>query len=125
MDYNGVEHRGGRSSHPIWLERAPLLHTWDRAEAWLVQELISSYGIPCLVVSADPHFLFPGAIANGFQVMVALERVREAHRLLADHLRQGLKLLQGGRRREASGAEATNTAASRLRWRERPGDALE
>ena len=113
MDYNSVDH-SGETPQPVWLKRAPLLHTWDRAEAWLVRELIGSYGIRCQVASSDPHFLFPVAVASGYQVMVETERLAEARRLLADHLRQGMQVLPGGR--PPNGRTATVAGWTGGRW---------
>lgn len=73
--------------------------TWDRGEAWLVRQLMESYGIPCRFVSHVPHHLFPIAVDElaAIGIVVPDDRAHDARRLLAEHLRQGLRVLRGGR----------------------------
>jgi len=76
-----------------------LLRTWSDGEALLVRQLLGSYGIPCQVVSDVPHAVFPLSVdgLGEIRVFVPEVRVDEARRVLADHLRNGLELLDGGR----------------------------
>lgn len=74
--------------------------TWDRTEAYLIRQLIDSYGIPCQVVCDAPHRLFPVCVdeAAAYRVVVARPDLAGSRALLADHMRQGLRVLPGGRR---------------------------
>jgi len=79
-----------------------LVRTWSDGEAMLVRQLLASYGIPCQVVSDVPHAVFPLSIdgLGEIRILVAEVHADEAARVLADHLRNGLELLDGGKAEE-------------------------
>ncbi len=76
-----------------------LVRTWSDGEALLVRQLLESYGIPCQVVSDVPHAVFPLSVdgLGEIRILVPEARAEEAGRLLADHLRNGLELFDGGK----------------------------
>ena len=76
-----------------------LVRTWSDGEALLVRQLLQSYGIPCQVVSDVPHTVLPLSVdgLGEIRILVPEARADEAHRVLADHLRNGLELVDGGR----------------------------
>lgn len=78
---------------------ALLLRTWDDGEATLVRQLLASYGIPCQVVSDVPHTVLPIGVdgLGEVRILVAADHLESARALLAEHRRQGLSVLPGGR----------------------------
>jgi putative signal transducing protein len=76
-----------------------LVRTWSDGEALLVRQLLQSYGIPCQVVSDVPHTVLPLSVdgLGEIRILVPEARAEEARRVLADHLRNGLELVDGGR----------------------------
>jgi hypothetical protein len=77
-----------------------LLRTWNDGEAMMIKQLLATYGIPCQVVSDVPHTVLPISVdgLGEVRILVPGERLEEAKRLIAEHLRQGLELLDGGNR---------------------------
>ena len=75
-----------------------LVRTWSDGEAMLVRQLLQSYGIPCQVVSDVPHTVLPLSVdgLGEIRILVPEARAEEARRVLADHLRNGLELVDGG-----------------------------
>jgi hypothetical protein len=75
-----------------------LVRTWSDGEALLVRQLLSSYGIPCQVVSDVPHAVLPLSVdgLGEIRILVPATRLADAREILADHLRNGLELLAGG-----------------------------
>ena len=73
--------------------------TWSDGEAMMVRQLLASYGIPCQVVSDVPHSVLPLTVdgLGEIRIFVPASRFEEARSLLADHLRQGLEVLDGGK----------------------------
>ena len=76
-----------------------VVRTWSDGEALLVRQLLESYGIPSQVVSDVPHSLLPLSVdgLGEVRILVPANRVEEARSLLADHLRQGLEIVDGGK----------------------------
>ena len=76
-----------------------VVRTWSDGEALLVRQLLETYGIPCQVVSDVPHSLLPLSVdgLGEIRILVPATRVDEARSLLAEHLRQGLEILGGGK----------------------------
>ena len=76
-----------------------LVRTWNDGEAMMVRQLLETYGIPCQVVSDVPHTVLPLTIdgLGEIRILVPHDRLRDARTVLADHLRHGLELLDGGR----------------------------
>ena len=75
-----------------------LLRTWNDGEAMMIKQLLATYGIPCQVVSDVPHTVLPISVdgLGEVRILVPAERLEESKRLIAEHLRQGLELLDGG-----------------------------
>jgi hypothetical protein len=86
--------------HPWHASRRPsalLVTTGHDGEAIVVRQLLSSYGIPCQMVP-DVTQALPIPVRRGeIRIFVPLSRLVEARRLLAEHRRQGLRVLRGGR----------------------------
>jgi len=76
-----------------------VVRTWSDGEALLVRQLLETYGIPCQVVSDVPHSLLPLSVdgLGEIRILVPATRVDEARSLLAEHLRQGLEIVGGGK----------------------------
>lgn len=76
-----------------------LVRTWSDGEALLVRQLLGSYGIPCQVVSDVPHTVLPLSVdgLGEIRILVPASRFDEACSLLADHLRHGLEVVDGGK----------------------------
>ena len=76
-----------------------LVRMWSDGEALLVRQLLQSYGIPCQVVSDVPHTVLPLSVdgLGEIRILVPEHRAEEAQRVLADHLRNGLELVDGGK----------------------------
>ena len=76
-----------------------VVRTWSDGEALLVRQLLESYGIPCQVVSDVPHSLLPLSVdgLGEIRILVSGARLDEARSLLAEHLRQGLEIVDGGK----------------------------
>ncbi len=87
-----------------------LVRTWSDGEALLVRQLLGSYGIPCQVVSDVPHAVFPLSVdgLGEIRILVPDAHADEARRILADHLRNGLELIEGGRGEDVDGGEAAD-----------------
>lgn len=87
-----------------------LLRTWNDGEAMMVRQLLETYGIPCQVVSDVPHSVLPLTIdgLGEIRILVPHARLRDARTVLADHLRRGLEVLDGGR---ASGGDEDEDVA--------------
>lgn len=75
-----------------------LLRSWNDGEAMMVRTLLASYGIPCQVVSDVPHTVLPLSVdgLGEIRIVVRKSQYEEAMRLLAEHRRQGLEVLDGG-----------------------------
>lgn len=82
-------------SRPIRL----VVRTWSDGEALLVRQILESYGIPCQVVSDVPHTVLPLSIdgLGEIRIFVPASRLDEARSLLAEHLREGLEVVDGGK----------------------------
>jgi len=76
-----------------------LVRTWSDGEAILVRQLLSSYGIPCQVVSDVPHSVFPLSVDGLGEIRIFVPEIQadEARQVLADHLRNGLEVVDGGK----------------------------
>jgi hypothetical protein len=82
-------------SQPIRL----VVRTWSDGEALLVRQILESYGIPCQVVSDVPHTVLPLSIdgLGEIRIFVPASRLDEARSLLAEHQREGLEIMDGGK----------------------------
>lgn len=80
-------------------ERALLMSCWSDGEAAIIRQLLDTYGIPCQVVPDATHSPLPIAPAGRTEVhiLVSSERLALARSLLADHRRQGLRVVPGGK----------------------------
>ena len=79
-----------------------LMRTWSDGEAELVRHLLASYGIRCQVVSDVTHAVLPLSVdgLGEVRILVAPDDLEEARDVLAEHRRQGLELMPGGREAE-------------------------
>ena len=70
-------------------------------EAVIVRQLLGTYGIFARVVSNLAHRIIPvfAQRAVEFRVLVPANRLTEARTRLAEHRRQGFRLLRGGNSR--------------------------
>lgn len=84
-----------------------LVRTWNDGEAAMVRQILASYGIPCQVVSDVPHTVLPLTVdgLGEIRILVPAERLDEARELLAEHRRQGMELVDGGK---PAGDDATD-----------------
>jgi hypothetical protein len=75
------------------------MSTWSDGEAEMVRQLLEGYGIPCQVVSDVPHTVLPISVdgLGEVRILVPADRLEEARRLLAEHRREGLSIVDGGR----------------------------
>jgi hypothetical protein len=78
-------------------QRVLLMRTWSPGEAEMVRQLLLGYGIPCQVVAAVSQRLWPTGFSEA-RILVPAGRRAEARGLLAEHRREGLDVLPGGRR---------------------------
>ena len=76
-----------------------LVRTWNDGEAAMVRQILASYGIPCQVVSDVPHSVLPFTLdgLGEVRILVPAGRLDEARELLAEHRREGLEIVDGGR----------------------------
>lgn len=79
--------------------RALLTKTWNDGEAAIIRQLLETYGIPCQVVSDIPHTLMPLSVdgLGEIRILVPTSRLDEARALIADHRRDGLRVIRGGK----------------------------
>ena len=92
---DGGEQRG--SAEPA--KPVLLMRSWSDSEAELVRQILASSDIPCVVSTSVAHAVFPLNV-NGLgeiRILVAPEQLEPARDLIAEHLRDGLELLEGGR----------------------------
>ena len=78
---------------------ALLLRSWSDAEAVVIRQLLAGYGINCHLASQVSFGLFPltcGSLGE-IRILVSPSRLIEAQRLLAEHRREGLHSIRGGR----------------------------
>lgn len=75
------------------------MRTWSDGEAALVRQLLDAYGIPCRIVSDVTHTVLPLSVdgLGEIRVLVAADQVEEAREILAEHRREGLEALPGGK----------------------------
>ena len=80
-----------------------LMRTWSDGEAELVRQILDSCDIPCLVISTVTHAVLPFNVdgLGEIRILVAPDRLQEARDLIAEHLRDGLELIDGGRATDA------------------------
>ena len=76
-----------------------LVRTWSDVEAATVRQILNSHGIPCQVVSDVPHTVLPFTVdgLGEIRILVPAQQLQEARELLAEHLRQGLEVVDGGK----------------------------
>ena len=75
-----------------------LLRTATLGEAMVVRQLLRAYGLLCYVHTPFSHTVLPlYAGYGGVRVFVPVEDVARSHNLLAEHRRNGLRILSGGR----------------------------
>ena len=76
-----------------------LVKTWSDGEAAMVRQILAAYGIPCQVVSDVPHTILPFTVdgLGEIRILVPASRLPEARELLAQHRRQGLEIIDGGK----------------------------
>lgn len=91
-EQSGEDPEAGRAS------RVLLVTTWSDGEASIIKQLLETYGIICQVESDVPHTVFPLSVdgLGEIRVLVAADRLEEARRILAEHLREGFKLVDDG-----------------------------
>jgi hypothetical protein len=69
-------------------------------EAMVVRQLLATYGIPCQVLPDVSQALpIPVGRRGEIRILVPVSRLNEARSLLAEHRRQGLRVVRGGRSR--------------------------
>jgi hypothetical protein len=76
-----------------------LVRTWSDTEAAMIRQILASYGIPCQVVSDITHTVYPITVdgLGEVRILVPAARLDEARELLAEHRRQGLEIVDGGK----------------------------
>jgi hypothetical protein len=86
-------------SPPYDRGQAVLLSVWDDGEAVLIRQLLESYGIPCQTSSEISHRVLPIAIdgLGEIRIIVPAAMLRDAQHVLAEHRRQGMRLIRGGK----------------------------
>ena len=87
---------------------ALLVTTWNDGGAVVIRQRLSAYKIPSQVVSDVPHAVLP-IFVDGLgevRILVPTSRLRDPRRLLAEHRRQGLRVVRGGRARDLRRREA-------------------
>lgn len=84
---------------------ALLMKTWSDGEAEVVRHLLETYGIRCQVTSDVTHAVLPLSVdgLGEIRILVASADLEEAEDVLAEHRRQGLELVDGGRDGAAEG----------------------
>ncbi len=80
---------------------ALLVRCWDGGEASIIRQLLASYDIPCQIASSGPYTVLPFSLRGlgEIRILVSPSRIAEAKALLADHRRQGYRVIRGGRAR--------------------------
>src|SRR6185369_9797293 len=75
-----------------------LMRTWSDGEAELVRQILAGSDIPCIVSTSVAHAVFPLNVdgLGEIRILVAPELLQQARDLLAEHLRDGLELIDGG-----------------------------
>lgn len=75
------------------------MRTWSDGEAALVRQFLDSYGIACRVVSDVVHSVLPLSVdgLGEIRILVAPDELDDARQILAEHPRDGLTILPGGR----------------------------
>jgi hypothetical protein len=93
------------------LEPVELLRVWDDGEAELIRRLLSSYSIPCSVGSTITHALWPLTVdgLGEIRILVPADQLEAAREILAEHRRQGMEMIPGGK---ADGATPDEDEAS-------------
>lgn len=78
---------------------ALLMKTWDDGEAAMVRQLLESYRIPCRLDSDVPHTVLPITVdgLGEIRILVPASRLQDAEAILAEHRREGLRVVEGGR----------------------------
>jgi hypothetical protein len=76
-----------------------LLRTWSAGEAAVVRQLLETYDIPCQVVSEVPHSVLPISIGRLGEILILVPSslLAPVRALLAEHRREGLTVLRGGK----------------------------
>lgn len=82
------------------------MRLFSDGEAEIVRRLLDSYSIPCQVVSQITHALWPLTVdgLGELRILVPPDRLEEAQQILAEHRRQGMEMVEGGRS-EAGGQD--------------------
>jgi hypothetical protein len=80
-------------------ESVELLRLWDDGEAELVRRLLDSYSIPCRISSQITHSIWPLTVdgLGEIKILVAADQLEDARQILAEHRRQGMEMLPGGK----------------------------
>lgn len=79
---------------------AQLVRVWTSGEAMIIRQLLASYGIACQVVSpVSRTFSIDGL--GAIRILVSEDRLDQARKLLAEHRRQGLRVIRGGKAAQA------------------------
>jgi hypothetical protein len=93
-DPSGQDERRPAVDRPVLL-----MTTWNDGEAAMIRQILENYGIPTQVVSDVPHTVLPISVdgLGEVRILVPADRKREAHALLAEHRREGLKIVDGGK----------------------------
>jgi hypothetical protein len=78
------------------------MKSWSDGEATIIRQLLATYGIPCQVVSDVSHAVLPLSVdgLGEIRIRVPAARLAEARSLIAEHRREGFRVLEGGRARE-------------------------
>ncbi len=74
----------------------PLVRVWNHGEAVIVRQLLASYGIPCQVVSHVSRTFSMDGLGE-IRILVSRTQLAQARELLAEHRRQGLRVIRGGK----------------------------
>lgn len=92
-----------------------LMKTWSDGEAEVVRQLLASYGIQCQVVSDVTHAVLPLSVdgLGEIRILVPRSRLAEAETVLAEHRREGLEMMDGGREPPDDGENEPSSEGSR------------
>lgn len=76
-----------------------LLRLFSDGEAEIVRRLLDSYSIPCQVISQISHALWPLTVdgLGELRILVQADRLEDAQQILAEHRRQGMEMVEGGK----------------------------
>ncbi len=93
VDNSGEKRGAGEPASAVLLMR-----TWSDGEAEIVRQILAASDIPCVVGSSVTHAVLPLSVdgLGEIRILVSPDQLEQARDLLAEHLRDGLELIDGG-----------------------------